>query len=332
MFRKFRAIVPASNDIDKVMKTYTEVLGLAPAKRSHVFEKGRYRQHDLVIGDTTEHVGLPLVEPMDGPEAAGPGGGMARFIQRRGEGLYDICVSVPDEGKYCRELEAKGIKVHWDVPDGGVVTSGAPSSAKAGGQPTIHPLNIHPLIHPRHTHGVLWELGDYIPVTVREEVPANNAFKRVKSISIACRDNDVALKTYIEGLGLDTYVRSTVYKKAGYKEHTFAVGDIALELVQPLVGADAQGRGGDMARVLQLRGEGLYHVTVDVADPEKYARGLEAKGVKIEWDPPDEGEVTSGAKRQAARSAATAQPFINASSAHGVLWKLTRFGSPLLTE
>ena len=87
-----------------------------------------------------------------------------------------------------------------------------------------------------------------------------------------------------------------------------------------------------MARVLQRRGEGLYLVTVDVVDPEKYAKGLEAKGVKIDWDPPDEGEVVGGPKKPARRPAETTQPFINPSSAYGVLWKLSRFGSPLLTE
>ncbi len=334
MFRKFGAVVPISTDIDKVMKTYTEVFGLAPAKRSRVFEKGRYRQHDMAIGDTHIHMRLDLIQPLDGPEAAGPGGGMARLIQRRGEGLSHIVASlgVPDMEKYCRGLEAKGIKVYWDIPDDGAVTGG-PALNRAPGQ-GMEASGIHPLIHPRSAHGALWEIFKLTPErTVADELQGNNAWKQVKGISVVCRDGDQALKTYTEGLGLDTYLWGKTYKKGGYKEHVFAVGDVALQLVQPLVGPDAANRGGDMARILQRRGEGLYNVTVDVTDPEKYAKGLEAKGVKIDWDEPDEGEVTGGPKRPARRPAATAaQPFINASSAHGVLWKLTRFGGPLLTQ
>ena len=331
MFRKFTSVVPISDNIDKAVKTYTEVLGLAPAKRSHVFEKGRYKQHDLMIGD----VRLDFIESLDSPEAPGPGGGMARFVRRHGEALYDINVAlgVPSLEKYCRGLEAKGIKVFWDVPDNGVVTGGPKAPLGPGGG--MEALGIHPLIHPRSTHGVLWEIWgeDHLEPTPAEELARpGNAFKKVKSISVVCRDNDVAYKTYTEGLGLDNYLRSIVYRAAGYKEHVFAVGDIALQLLQPLAGPEASNRGGDMARALRLYGEGLYFVTVDVTDPEKYARGLEAKGVKIDWDPLDQGEVTNGAKKKARRSVATAQPFISAGSAHGVLWKLTRSGAAPLTE
>ncbi len=334
MFRKFTAIVPISNDIDKVMETYVKVLGLAPARRSHVFEKGRYKQHDLMIGDSTEDVQIALVQPLDGPDVPGPGGGMARFVQRRGEDILDINVAldVPDLGKYSKGLEAKGLRVHWDVPDDGAVVGGPPVKRKPG--EGMEALGIHPLIHPRSTHGVLWEIwpSDHLG-RVGEAVPAGNAFKKLKGISLVCKDIDVAFKTYTEGIGLDTYLWARVYKKLGYKEHVFAVGDAVLELVQPLVGADAKNRGGDMARALQRRGEGLYHMTVDVVDPEKYAKGLEAKGVKIDWDTPDDGEVTGGPKKPAKRPAATApQPVINASSAHGVIWKLTRFGDSPLTR
>ncbi len=336
MFRKFVAIVPISNDIDKVMKTYTEVFGLAPAKRSHVFEKGRYRQHDLAIGDTHVHTRLDLIEPLDGPEAAGPGGGMARTIQRRGEGLSHIMpsVDVPDLGKYCRELEARGIKIYWDVPDDGAITGGPPVHRTPG--QGMEAGGIHPLIHPRSAHGALWEIFSSNQLTsgrAPEEIPGNSAWKQCKSISVVCRDSEVALKTYKDGIGLDTYLWAKVYKKAGYREHVFAVGDVAFQLVQPLVGPEAQNRGGDMARTLQRRGEGLYHITVDVADPEKYAKGLEAKGVKIDWEEPDEGEVVSGPRKPAKKpQPISAQPFIPPSSAHGILWKLSRFGSPLLTE
>ena len=157
MFRK--ACTIASNDIDKVKQTYTEVLGPSQPVRSTVYEKGRYREHSLMIDDVL----LELLQPLDSPEAAGPGGGMVRFLQRRGEGLYLITVAVDDSEKYAKGMEAKGVKVHWVVPDYGVVATGPDKPTRA---PVAH--GVHPLIHPRYTHGVLWELGRFgnPPLTV----------------------------------------------------------------------------------------------------------------------------------------------------------------------
>ncbi len=50
MFGKVSTITMASNDIDAVKKTYTEVLRLAPPIQSTDYPKGRYKEHTLTHG------------------------------------------------------------------------------------------------------------------------------------------------------------------------------------------------------------------------------------------------------------------------------------------
>ncbi len=315
MIRSVSTISIASSDIDKVKKTYTDVLGLDPPIRSTVYPNGRYREHSLMIGTVL----LELLQPLEG--TAGPGGGgMVRFLQRHGEGLYLVTVGLGDDPeRYSKRLESKGVKVFWDVQGGGRVADGLEKPIRPR---VAHP--VHPLIHPRYTHGVLWELGRFFPDIVKEHARPSNVFRKVMAVSVVCHDNDQALKTYTETLELDPAVRSTVYEKGGYKEHMLAIGDIALLLQQPLVGADAPGRGGDMARALRQRGEGLYMVTVDVDDPVAYTKGLEAKGIRVDRFEPEMGRVVDGPSKPPF-PAGTVHAMIDPAYTHGVLWEVGRF-------
>jgi len=317
MFRNVTVISMATSDADGAKKLYTDVLGLVPVPRTDEIERGPWRRHVFRIDD----IMLEMMQPLVGPEAPGSGGGMARFLQRHGEGLYHATVSVDDPERYLTGLESKGVKIIWDRPDP------RHAEASAATRTALH------LIHPSFTHGVLWAVVPHRPNDFREKAPMNNAFKRVKHIAVMCRDNDKALKTYTEVLGLDRHVRSTMYERGRYREHTLAIGDVALELLQPLDGPDAPGPGGGMARFLERYGEGLFLVTVDVEDPATYAKGLEAKGVKVYWDVPDYGDVVAGRQKPAYAPplGGDVHPLIHPRHTHGVLWELDRHGTNLAT-
>ncbi len=317
MFRRVTCIALASFDIDTMKNTYVDALGLAPPIRATYHERGRRRLHALFAGDDIQ---MHMEQPLDSPETPGPGGGMARFIQHYGEGLYLITVALGDNNeRYSKRLESKGAKIYWDVPDSGAVTGGQERSARVA---VSRP--VHPLIHPRSAHGVVWELGTHYPAIVREKAPPSNAFKKVVAISVVCRDNDVAVKTYTDVLELDQPVYSTVYEKGGYKEHTIPIGDVCLQLLQPVAGPDAPGRGGDMARFLRERGEGLYMITVAVDDLAGYARKLEGKGVKVQRFQPETGKATAGPTKPPI-PAGTEHVLIDPKAAHGVRWEVTPF-------
>ena len=129
MFRKLKAVSLAVRNAEEAMRTYTQTFGLPPSPIEEHPMFG-YRGPRLRVGDAI----LDLLEPTD------PSSPVARFIQRRGEGLYLITLEVDNLEGYVKGLEAKVVQVIWDA-------------VEPGSRPP------HPIIHPRSTHGVLIELA-----------------------------------------------------------------------------------------------------------------------------------------------------------------------------
>lgn len=126
---KLKAVSIAVKSAEEALRTYTQTFGLPPAPIKEHPLYG-YRGPRLPVGDAI----IDLLEPTD------PNGPIARFIQRRGEGLYLITLEMDNMEQYAKGLEAKGVRVIWDVVEPG---SKAP----------------HPIIHPRSAHGVVIELA-----------------------------------------------------------------------------------------------------------------------------------------------------------------------------
>lgn len=76
---------------------------------------------------------LELLEPID------PDTGIARFLERRGEGLHHVCLEVGDIRAALADLKAKGVPLVDEEPREGLVGTTA-------------------FLHPSALHGVLVEL------------------------------------------------------------------------------------------------------------------------------------------------------------------------------
>ncbi len=85
-----------------------------------------------------------------------------------------------------------------------------------------------------------------------------------------------------------------------------------------------------MARSLQERGEGLYMVMVEVKEPEKYARSLEAKGVQVDQVAAENGRTIGGRPKPPIPEGIT-HFVIGPRDTHGVLWAFGRLGTQTLT-
>jgi methylmalonyl-CoA epimerase len=95
-------IAVAVKDLDAGIASYRRILGAELIERTELSIQGsRMLAAYLKIGD-----GLVV---LDG--AAEPGGFIAKFIERRGEGLHHIAVVVDDLDEYVRELEAAGVRI-----------------------------------------------------------------------------------------------------------------------------------------------------------------------------------------------------------------------------
>ena len=118
----------AVRSLDAALGFYEKQLGLEVALRETV-EHERVRVAMLPAGG-------PRIELL---EATGPDSVIAKFIEKRGEGLHHVAIKVPDLEATIRRLKASGARLLNDPRQG------------AGG-------HLYVFVHPASTGGVLLEL------------------------------------------------------------------------------------------------------------------------------------------------------------------------------
>ena len=119
----------AVRDLDEALRLYHETLGLPLHGRESVASDG-VNVAFLPAGDTE----LELLEATD------PASPVARFIEKRGEGIHHIALEVDDVAKTLKNLRDHGYRLIDEEPRTG-----------AGGVRVA-------FVHPRSTNGVLIEL------------------------------------------------------------------------------------------------------------------------------------------------------------------------------
>lgn len=169
---------------------------------------------------------------------------------------------------------------------------------------------------PANTIGILLQFVEEGETLKFPSVFANDIIERVDHLGIVCRDNAVARRVYIEGLGFPLECTETdtealipveifVTDKYGTVWHTrppqvvgsgidtifVTVGDFELEIMQPrnavnlevplgtIPGTTRQDQG-TMARFLEKRGEGLLHICFKTPDIKRALDSMAALGTK----------------------------------------------------
>ena len=120
----------AVKDIDETIQFYRDVFGATDSEVVDI--------EDQAVRATLIRVGgsqLEFIEPTD------PDGGVAKFIDRRGEGVHHICFEVEDLAGTLQRLDEQGVAVIDREPREGL-------SGTIG------------FLHPKSTRGVLIELVD----------------------------------------------------------------------------------------------------------------------------------------------------------------------------
>lgn len=121
----------AVKDLDLAVKYYVEVLGFAPPELEEVPEQ---KVRTAIFGHGMGRI--ELICPTDSTS------GVAKFLDKRGEGLHHLCVEVDDLVATLAQLKAKGAQLIDETPKPG-----------AGGAKVA-------FIHPKGAHGVLTELRE----------------------------------------------------------------------------------------------------------------------------------------------------------------------------
>jgi methylmalonyl-CoA epimerase len=129
MKRYIHHIAIAVHDLDAALAFYRDGLGLEVTERREEPDEG-VEIAFLPAGEGE----IELIRPLDEE------GGVARFLEKRGEGLHHICVAVDDVEVAMEQLRATGAQLLSEEPR----------------------VNIHGtryvFVHPKSAHGVLLEL------------------------------------------------------------------------------------------------------------------------------------------------------------------------------
>lgn len=129
MVTKVDHIGIAVSNLEETLKVYTEVLGLE-LSGVEVVEDQKVKVAFLPIGDTE-------IELLESTQPDGP---IAKFIEKKGEGIQHIAFRVEDIHAALKDMRQKGVRLIDEQPRYG-----------AGGAQIA-------FLHPKSTHGVLVEL------------------------------------------------------------------------------------------------------------------------------------------------------------------------------
>jgi methylmalonyl-CoA epimerase len=127
MLKKIHHVGIVVRNLEDAYKFYRDILGL-PVHKMAVVEDQGVKAALLTIGNSE----IELLEPIN------ENGGVAKFLERRGEGLHHVCFETDDVAAELEATKAKGIAVIDEAPRQGLA-------------------GLICFLHPRANHGVLVE-------------------------------------------------------------------------------------------------------------------------------------------------------------------------------
>ncbi len=127
MLGKIHHVGIVVRNLEDAYAFYRDTLGL-PVHKTAVVEDQGVKAALLTIGNSE----IELLEPINAT------GGVAKFLERRGEGLHHICFETDDVHKELTATKAKGIELIDQQPRKGLA-------------------GMICFLHPRANHGVLIE-------------------------------------------------------------------------------------------------------------------------------------------------------------------------------
>ncbi|HZP43601.1 MAG TPA: methylmalonyl-CoA epimerase [Candidatus Binatia bacterium] len=214
-----------------------DLLGLRVSKQATVADQG-VRAALLPIGRSE----IELLEPVDAD------GGVAKFLEKRGEGLHHVCFETPDVAAELGAARTQGFPLIDERPRPGL----------AG---TIC------FLHPKGTRGVLVELatpppGEHAPA------PAAGPLAGLALAEVTARSRDAAGAA-------DLFATKLGLARAAAEPGAVEAGGVRLRFVA----ADATEAGPEAAALraaLEAQGEGLAGLVLEVRDVDAAAALLAA--------------------------------------------------------
>jgi len=129
MFKNIRAIHLAVNSVEDAVADYADNFGIKAYQTDTLPALG-IKNALLQVGDAV----IELIEPLEAGQ-----GPVARFLEKRGEGVYMTALAVENLAEAVKDLQARGVPLINDNPE-----------AREQGIPVF--------IHPKAARGLMIEL------------------------------------------------------------------------------------------------------------------------------------------------------------------------------
>ena len=226
---------------------WRDVLGLVVSKSAVVPDQG-VSAALLPCGESE----IELLEPVN------ESGGVAKFLEKRGEGLHHVCFQTGDVAGALKDAETRGIPL----------IDKAPRKGLAG---TIG------FLHPKASHGTLVEYATPFPEDAPPEShPPQGPFRRLRMAGVAVEDGAAGEKTFRANFNL-VCARTVDDPARGARVSFLPVGRAAIALMAP---AGPKPAGLIVSR-LASAGEGLFLIGIEVDDFTRALLRLEGAGLLV---------------------------------------------------
>jgi methylmalonyl-CoA/ethylmalonyl-CoA epimerase len=283
MLKKIHHIGIVVRSLEEAFGFYRDTLGLPLHKTATVQDQGVKAALLLVGGSEVE-----LLEPIN------PDSGVAKFLQKKGEGLHHLCFQTDNIETELQGARDKGLRLIDPKPRPGLA-------------------GIIAFLHPQACCSVLVEYAQPVdPGEPSFRLRSRQALfvgktrdrrftaKRLDHLVIAVNDLEGAVATYQKNFGLTREAARDV-SALGIRNTFMPIGDAKIEFVTPL---------GDKSPITQFiasRGEGMYLLALDVDDLPGAVATLTDQGIKTNTVKASDGNDIA---------------FISPKHTHGVLLQL----------
>lgn len=237
---------------EQALGFYRDTLGLPVTKDEVIADQG-VRGVLLAAGQGE----IELLEPTR------PDTGVARFLDSRGEGMHHLCFATDNIEAELETARERGLSLIDQQPRPGLA-------------------GMIAFVHPRSTGGVLVE---YAQPPHEGEANARQpsggiGIRELDHVVVAVRDLDARVQMYRQNFALQEERRVPLPQFGAHAALLQTLGPSYIELLTPTDNA------GPLATFLQERGEGLYRLSLAVADLDRARQSFAVQG--IEPDSPRE--------------------------------------------
>jgi len=215
---------------------WQDLLGLRVSKQATVVDQG-VKAALLPIGRSE----IELLEPVN------PDGGVAKFLEKRGEGLHHVCFETPDVTRELAGARAQGFPLIDEAPRHGLA-------------------GMICFLHPKGTRGVLVEFATPPPGEHAHGSPGNGPLAGLALAEVIVRSREAASAgaLFASKLGL---APAGAAGRTGVVTSAVEAGGVRLVFVS--AAADSAGpEAASLRAEVESNGEGLAGLVLEIPEPE----------------------------------------------------------------